>query len=112
MHSNSAKGFSIIEMLVSLSIFSVILLSLIYKQLENTQRINQQYYEQIGLSIIHNAYEQEFVEPEAQVDIEKMAAAFLPQGNGKIISSLERVDMEVSWFSVLSQQRKTVQLNA
>lgn len=108
-----SQGFSLVEMLVALSIFSIVLLSFNLKHFQNTQTINNIYFNQLSLNLLHNTYEQiESSTPTVAVDrlLRATSSILLPQGEGATFSDFEQLYIEVSWFDRVSKKRNTMSL--
>jgi prepilin-type N-terminal cleavage/methylation domain-containing protein len=101
--SSNQKGFSLIEMLITLSILSVVMLSLSLIQFKNTQNTGERYLEQLALNLIHNAYEQCQTSCEtANLYLENTAPELLPEGKGNVIESPSNISFQISWFDRFS----------
>ena len=111
MQTNRSKnqGFSLIEMLISLAIFSIILLALNQTELKSAQTITQDYCKETALILIHNTYEKsQWKNAEGEIS---EAAEKLPQGAGKANSNLEHINIEVSWSNRFSEQRDKINVD-
>ncbi len=51
------QGFSLIEMLVALAIFSIILLALLFTEFQSAKTITKDYFQEKSLVAAHNDYE-------------------------------------------------------
>lgn len=62
MQSNiyQTLGFSFLEVLISLAIFSIILSALIFTEYQSAKAINEDYRAENSLILIHNTYESEY----------------------------------------------------
>lgn len=58
--SNLSAGFTLIEMLVALSIFAIILLGLIQMACQSAQTINQDYFQEKKVMSTHSLYESHY----------------------------------------------------
>lgn len=103
MNKHHEKGFSLIEMLIALAVFSLALLALSEQQFKNTQAISNAYFEQVAEHLIHNAYEQsEIQDPHANTILQNAAATLLPQGSGEVVSDAQHIYIAVSWVNRFS----------
>ncbi len=112
MYSNYSKqkGFSLIEMLMTLAVFSVILLSLAYVQFQNTHATGDQYFEQVALKLIHNTYEQCQIICSDE-NLKKAAKEQLPEGDGEVFSDAEHIHIQVSWFDRFTHERRELNVD-
>jgi prepilin-type N-terminal cleavage/methylation domain-containing protein len=102
-NSHQNEGFSLIEMLIALAVFSIILLALNQTELNSAQVIMQDYFKEKALTLIHNTYEKsQWMNVEGAIT---EAAEKLPQGEGTAIVIPEHINIEISWSSRFSEQR-------
>jgi prepilin-type N-terminal cleavage/methylation domain-containing protein len=106
-----SHGFSFIEMLIALAIFSIIILALNQTAFQSSQAITRNYFEEIALTLIHNAYEIAYAQNQQVRSEIPEAAEKLPEGAGEIFSSPEHINIEVSWSNRFSEQRNQLHVD-
>lgn len=114
MHSNLStcnknNGFSFIEILIVLFVFSLILTALSQTQLKNTHQVGGLYFEQIAQRLMNNSYEQCQIQP-MHASIQS-AGVLLPQGEGIVMSTQEHLFIEISWANRFSQNRNQLKVD-
>lgn len=109
-HVSSTSGFSLLEMLVTLSLFSVILLVLGTGQLRDIQKENHLYFERVALNITHNVYEQSYSGTQdnnaLNTWLKNTAADQLPQGDGYFENGIHDLTIEISWSDRFNSENK------
>lgn len=107
---SSISGFSLLEMLVTLSLFSIILLVLGTGQFRDIQKENHLYFERVALNITHNAYEQSYSGTQnnnaLNTWLKNTSAEQLPQGDGYLINDTNSLIIEISWSDRFKQENK------
>lgn len=107
---SSISGFSLLEMLITLSLFSIILLVLGTGQFRDTQKENHLYFERIALNITHNAYEQSYsgTQDDNALNswLKEVSAEQLPEGDGYLFNDTHHLMIEISWTDRINQENK------
>lgn len=97
-------------MLITLSLFSIILLTLGTGQFRDIQKENHLYFDHVALNITHNAYEQSYAgtQDNDAIDtwLKNTAADQLPQGNGYFKNNAHDLTMEISWSDRINSENK------
>lgn len=105
------RGFSLLEMLMALAIFSVTVISLSGLAFRNAQATNEQHFEQIALNLMHNAYEKCQVQSceSVNLSLQEKAAELLPQGYGEIEQNETHCHILISWLNRFSEKNNQLE---
>lgn len=97
-----ANGFSLLEVLIALTILSIGLLSIAHVQINSLLLNDEAYFHSIATEQVDYLYESALVDPEEIVFWQQTNQKLLPQGEGSYKGDL----IEVCWFDRFLLQKK------